>query len=114
MLWDSCGLALEEASLPFQARRDSENRCQLVADIEDIIAAFDALDAKVLIPPMFCEASDLFSLPLLSLDPVTEQVNLNSQSLDALSASVKALESKVSSLVWLSFNWCSLSDQNEC
>ena len=75
------------------------NRGQLVADTEDIIAAFDALDAKDLIPPMFCDASDLFRLPPLSLDPVAEQVSLNSQSLDALSASVKALESKVSSLV---------------
>ena len=29
MLWDSCGLALEEATLPFHARRDLETAASL-------------------------------------------------------------------------------------
>ena len=92
LLWDSCGQLLEEVNLPFYARRDSENRSQLSANIEDLVAAFDALDSKDMLPEMFCEASDLFRLPPLSLDPVAEQVNLNSRSLDMLTTSVKDLE----------------------
>ena len=41
LLWDSCGQLLEEVNLPFYARRDSENRSQLSANIEDLVAAFD-------------------------------------------------------------------------
>ena len=98
LLWDSCGQLLEEVNLPFYACRDSENRSQLSANIEDLVAAFDALDSKDMLPEMFCEASDLFRLPPLSLDPVAEQVNLNSRSLDMLTTSVKDLECKLSSL----------------
>ena len=98
LLWDSCGQLLEEVNLPFYARRDSENRSQLSANIEDLVAAFDALDSKDMLPEMFCEASDFFRLPPLSLDPVAEQVNLNSRSLDMLTTSVKDLECKLSSL----------------
>ena len=46
--------------------------------------AFDALDTNNLIPQIFCEASDFVKLPPISLDPVAEQVELNSKSLDAL------------------------------
>ena len=98
LLWDSCSQLLEEVNLSFYARRDSENRSQLSANIEDLVAAFDALDSKDMLPKMFCEASDLFRLPPLSLDPVAEQVNLNSRSLDMLTTSVKDLECKLSSL----------------
>ena len=56
LLWDSCGQLLEEVNLPFYARRS-----QLSANIEDLVAAFDALDSKDMLPEMFCKASDLFS-----------------------------------------------------
>ena len=97
-LWDSCGLALVDAGISFHSRRDSENRSQLVANIEDIVTAFDALDTKDLIPPVFCEASDLYRLPPISLDSVAEQVQLNMQAVEALSAVVKNLEGKLSNL----------------
>ena len=32
--------------MPYQARRDSDNRSQMAADIEDLVCAFDALDAS--------------------------------------------------------------------
>ena len=101
LLWDSCGQLSEEVNLPFYARRDSENRIQLSANIEDLVAAFDALDSNHMLPEMFFEASDLFRLPPLSLDPVAEQVNLNSRSLDILTTSVKDLECKLSSLFFI-------------
>ena len=38
-----------DAGISFHSRRDSENRSQLVANIEDIITAFDVLDTKDLV-----------------------------------------------------------------
>ena len=77
---------MEEAGISYQSRRDSDKRSQLSANLNDIIMAFDALDTNNLIPQIFCEArySDLVKLPPISLDPVAEQVELNSKSLDAL------------------------------
>ena len=49
--------------------------------------------------PIHCEASDLLRLPPLSLDPVAEQVNCNSQSLKNLGGLVERLENKLSSLL---------------
>ena len=97
-LWESCGLALVDTGISFHSQRDSENLSQLVANIEDIIVAFDALDTNDLIPPVFCEASDLYRLPPISLDSIAEQVNLNMQAVEALSAVVKNLEGTLSNL----------------
>ena len=97
-LWDSCGLTLVDAGISFHSWRDSENRSQLVANIEDIITTFDVLDKKDLIPPVFCEASDLYRLPPITLDSVAEQVQLNTLAVEALSAVVKNLEGKLSNL----------------
>ena len=62
------------ANLPFQARRDSDKRSQLTANIDDIIQAFDALDSSDSIPCIYCEATDLLLLPPPCLDPTAEQV----------------------------------------
>ena len=53
---------------------------------------------KDLIPPVFCVASDLYRLPPISLDSVAEQVQLNTQAVEALSAVMKNLEGKLSNL----------------
>ena len=98
LLWDSCSQLLEEAGMPYQSRRDSDRRSQLSANLEDIIMAFNALDTNDLIPQIFCEASDLVKLPPICLDPVAEQVELNSKSLDALNSTVQGLGEKLSSL----------------
>ena len=47
---------------------------------------------------MFCEASDLYRLPRISLDLVSEQVQLNTQAVEALLAVVKNFEGKLSNL----------------
>lgn len=80
-LWDQCGTILEAASLPFHIRRDSEKRSQLSANLDDLLKAFDVLDSTDSIPSIFCEASDLPRLPPISLDPVGEQVQSNTQTL---------------------------------
>ena len=54
-----------------------------------------SLDSKALIPPIFCEASELYRLPSLSLDPVSEQIQDNTKALLFLLTSV--VEKKMSS-----------------
>ena len=97
LLWDSCAEALRSLNLPFQQRRDSDKRKQITADVEDLLLAFDALDSVDSIPPIFCEASELFKLPPISLDPVAEQVEKNSLILKDLTSVMSRLESKFSS-----------------
>ena len=80
-LWEYCRGVLEANGLHFHVRRDSDRRSQLIANLDDLIQFFDVLDSVDKIPPIHCEASDLLRLPPLSLDPVAEQVNCNSQSL---------------------------------
>ena len=99
LLWDSCDDAFRALNLPYQQRRDSDKRKQLTADIEDLIMAFDALDSSHSIPPIYCEASDLYKLPPISLDPLAEQVENNCQILGDLKCIVERLESKFSSLM---------------
>ena len=50
-LWSFCSDKLKAANLSFQARRDSDRRSHLTADIEDLIHVFDALDSSDSIPP---------------------------------------------------------------
>ena len=80
--------------LTMQARRDSDGRSQLVADLEDILKAFEALDRADSIPPIFCEASDLLRLPSLTLDPIGEQVYTNTPTLNSLSSVVGDIEKR--------------------
>ena len=99
LLWDSCKHDLETAGLSYHARRDSDKRSQLTANLDDIMQAFDALDSSDLIPAIYCEAFELLKLPPLSLDPVAEQVQSNSQALQVLISTVDSLEKKLSSLI---------------
>ena len=95
-LWDCSKLDLEAKSFVFHVRRDSDKRSQLAANLDDI---FDMLDSVARIPAIYCEASDLLRLPPLSLDPVGEQVQSNSQNLKSLTSAVERLENKLSSFL---------------
>ena len=99
LLWDSCKHNLEAAGLSYHTRRDSDRRSQLVTNLDDIMQAFDALDSSDLIPAIHCEATELLKLPPLSLDPVAEQVQSNSQALQTLISTVDCLEKKFSSFL---------------
>ena len=98
-LWDHCKLDLEAKGFVFHVRRDSDRRSQLAANLDDLVQMFDALDSTARIPPIYCEAFDLLRLPPLSLDPVGEQVQCNSQNLKTLTSVVERLESKLSSFL---------------
>ena len=98
-LWDVCKQKLDDSALHFQNRRDSDKRSQLTANLEDILQAFEVLDSSDSIPNIYCEASDLLRISSLSLDPVSEQVQANTSSLQSLVSTVERLEKKLSSLL---------------
>ena len=96
LLWESCKTELEDAGLVYHQRRSSDKREQINADLEDILAAVDALDVTDKIPPIYCEATELLKLPPLSLDPVSAQVQDNTKSLVALTSVITDLEKRLS------------------
>lgn len=98
-LWEYCKVDLEAMDLVFHVRRDSDRRSQLAANLEDILQMFEALDSIEKIPHIHCEAFDLLRLPPLSLDPVAEQVQCNSQTLKSLASVIEKLENKLSSFI---------------
>ena len=97
--------------MPYQACRDSEKRSQIAANIDDILRAFESLDSGNLIPPIYCEAVELLRVPPLSLDPVAEQIQSNSNLLQAISSTVDALEKKLTSFLESSTASCKSHDQ---
>ena len=99
LLWESCKEELKGAGLVYHQRRGSDKREWIDADLEDIWAAFDALDAKSSVPPINCEATELPKIPSLCLDPVSEQVQDNTRSLLALTSVVTDLEKKFSTFL---------------
>ena len=76
--------------------------------------ALDVLDSLNLIPAMYCEAADLLNMPSLSLDPVSEQVALNSQALESLIATVARLDGQLSTLFTSSISTASSSSNQGC
>ena len=58
-----------------------------------------ALDSLDMIPDIYCEATELLKLPALSLDPVSDQVNSNSKSLETHISTVGSLEKKLSTFI---------------
>ena len=96
-LWEACKSDLDAGGLCFHQRRSSDRRAQIEADLDDVLAAFDLLDSKALIPPIFCEASEHYRLPSLCLDLVSEQVQDNTKALLSLTSVVNNIEKKMSS-----------------
>ena len=65
--------------------------------MDDIIQAFLVLDSADLIPPIYCEATDLLKIPSLSLDPISEKIQSNTLFLQDLATKIEQLEKKISS-----------------
>ena len=98
LLWQFTKQDLELAGLSFHSRRNSDKRSQLAADLDDILQAFLTLDSAYHIPEIYCEATDLLRVPPLSLDPVSEQVQTNTQALHNLISKIESLEKEISVL----------------
>ena len=82
--------------MTFHAHRGSEKRSQGAAELDDIVEAFNALDARDKLPTMYYEANDLLKLPPITLHHVSEQLLDNRKSLDYLAESVKTLQEHLS------------------
>ena len=97
LLWDKCKLDLEVGGLTFHSRRASEKRSQAVAELDDINEAFELLDSHEKLPAIFCEANDLLNLPPLCLDPVSDQLLENTNSINKIDTSIQELKEQLSS-----------------
>ncbi len=98
-IWNFCKQDLSHSGITLQSRRDSERCSQLTADLEDALSTFEYLDSTEKLPTIFCEANDLIRLSPLSMDPVVEQIQVNSKAVGKLDASVKELKDQLSSTV---------------
>lgn len=85
-------------------RRDSDKRNQNRVDLDDIWAAFEALDCNEALPAIYCEAHDLLLLPPpargppgIGLLPATTACDLNDLKvkMEEMSAKVEGLQSKL-------------------
>ena len=90
---------LQASGLVYKQRRSSEKRDQAKADLEDILSAFDALDSSNNLPEVFCEAADLLLLPPICLDPVSEQVAVNTKTLVSLNETFESLKTQLATSI---------------
>ncbi len=97
-LWEHCADDLAALELPFTPRRSSEKRSQAVADLDDILLAFDKLDDVDKIPEIFCEASELVKLPPIATDPIGELITSNASSLNVIEDKISQLQVEVNTL----------------
>ena len=74
--------------------------CRLKGDVgDDILQSFVALDSSNFIPGIYCEATDLLRVPSLSLDPISETVEMNTLSLQELASKIDLFEAKIPRLL---------------
>ena len=78
ILWSDCSTDLSRLKLEKKVRRSSTVRSQELADLDDIIEAFDTLDSDACLPEVVCSAEDLLQmpqlLPLRGVERVSEDV----------------------------------------
>ena len=65
ILWRDCNTDLARLRLEKKLRQSSSTRSQELADLDDIIEAFDALDSDACLPEVVCSAEDLLQMPQL-------------------------------------------------
>ena len=92
-LWAAVGETLTKKGLFLVRRRDSDKRSQSRADFEDVWAAFEALDGDDELPAIYCEATDLISLPSPVRSPLDPGPPLVS-SVDSLAVKVAEVSAK--------------------
>ena len=91
-LWAFCHADLARLGFTYHARRSSDPVQLFNTILGDLIIAFDKLDLDGCLPPIYCEAADLVTLPTLDLDPVAKQVELNTVAVRGLSDTIRELQ----------------------
>ena len=78
VLWEGCSEDLGRLKLEKKTRRSSSTRPQELADLDDILEAFNVLDDDNCLPEIVCSAEDLLQmpqlLPLHGIEQVAEEV----------------------------------------
>ena len=95
--WNHCMQDLEAAGRQYHARRASDKRSQITANLDDIVQAFNCLDSADLVSSIYCEALDLLRIPSLNLEPILEKIESNTHSLHNLVSKIERLETYFSS-----------------
>ena len=87
-LWDFCGDLLKELGVTYHTRRSTDKRDAFEATLTDILSAFNKLDEVDKLPPIYCEATHLISLPCLEPDPISKRLDSNHKAITCLDKKV--------------------------
>ena len=87
-LWDFCGDLLKELGVTYHTRRSTDKRDAFEATLTDILSAFNKLDEVDKLPPIYCEATHLISLPCLEPDPISKRLDSNHKAISCLDKKV--------------------------
>ena len=85
---DFCGDLLKELGLTYHTRRSTDKRDAFEATLTDILSAFNKLDEVDKLPPIYCEATHLISLPCLEPDPISKRLDSNHKAITCLDKKV--------------------------
>lgn len=99
-LWENCQDDLSRLNLEKRVRRTSPSRPQELADLDDILEAFDALDDDGCLPDINCSSEDLLLmpqlLPVVGLEQVTEQLRCFNKDISSRLESISQMVSQSS------------------
>ena len=93
-LWPFCHDDLSGLGFTYHTRRSSDPLQLFNTVLGDLIVALDNLDVDNSLPPIYCEASDLLTLPSLDLDPVAKLVESNSIAVTRLAVTIEEMKSE--------------------
>ena len=69
-------------------RRSTDKRDAFDATLTDILSVFNKLDEVDKLPPIYCEATHLISLPCLEPDPISKRLDSNHKAISCLDKKV--------------------------
>ena len=89
-LLDFCGDLLKELGVTYHTRHSTDKRDAFEATLTDIpvLSAFNKLDEVDKLPPIYCEATHLISLPCLEPDPISKRLDSNHKAITCLDKKV--------------------------
>ena len=90
-LWAFCHADLARLGFTYHTRRFADPVQLFNTILGDLTVAFDKLDLDGCLPPIYCEAADLLTLPTLGLDPVAKQVECNTVAVRGVSDMIREL-----------------------
>jgi len=84
LLYNYCKDNLRRLGFTLQVRRSSDRRQLFDSVYADLINAFNLLDGDDCLPLVYTEAIDLLAIPTLVMDPVSEQISINTAAIESV------------------------------